>query len=115
MKRLAVLATLVVGLSVIGAASADPTRHFGTFEAVCDGHTLVLVSKPGSSAVVTLDGQDSTSVSILKGIVITDNGVVVFEFHKPFTEKHDVVVCTGTFAPGVTFVAETILTPRRGG
>jgi hypothetical protein len=104
------LGTLVLPTAT---ASADPTNHFGTFEITCGGHSLVIVSKPGSSNVVTFDGQPSTSVSILKGLTYTVNGVVMEEFHKPFTSHQDVTVCTETPAPGELVVVETILTPRR--
>ena len=73
----------------------------------------MIVSKPGSSNVVTFDGQPSTSVSILQGITVTVDGVVVEEFHKPFTSHQDVTVCTESPEPGVLVVLETILTPRR--
>ena len=72
----------------------------------------MIVSKPGSSNVVTFDGQPSTSVSILKGLTISVDGVVVEEFHKPFTSHQDVTVCTEA-GPGALVVVETILTPRR--
>ena len=94
-------------------ASADPTNHFGTFEITCGGHSLVISDKPGSSTVVTFDGQPSTSVSILKGLVASIDGTVVFEFHKPFTAHQDTTVCTATGPdPGETQVVEMILTPR---
>jgi hypothetical protein len=110
-----VLLAVIVGALVLptATASADPTNHFGTFEIACGGHSLVIVSKPGSSNVVTFDGQPSTSVSILKGLTYTVNGVVVEEFHKPFTSHQDVTVCTETPGPGELVVVETILTPRR--
>jgi hypothetical protein len=110
-----VLLAVIVGALVLptATASADPTNHFGTFEITCGGHSLVIVSKPGSSNVVTFDGQPSTSVSILKGLTYTVDGVVVEEFHKPFTSHQDVTVCTETPAPGELVVVETILTPRR--
>jgi hypothetical protein len=109
------LLAVIVGVLVLSTAtaSADPTNHFGTFEITCGGHSLVIVSKPGSSNVVTFDGQPSTSVSILKGLTYTVDGVVVEEFHKPFTSHQDVTVCTETPAPGELVVVETILTPRR--
>jgi hypothetical protein len=110
------LAVIVGALGVLvlpmATASADPTNHFGTFEITCDGHSLVIVSKPGSSNVVTFDGQPSTRVSILKGLTVTVNGVVVEEFHKPFTRHQDVTVCTEVSPPGELVVVETILTPR---
>jgi hypothetical protein len=107
-------ALILVALVVPTAtASADPTNHFGTFEITCDGHSLVISDKPGSSNVVTFDGQPSTSVSILKGFTITIDGVVDEEFHKPFTRHQNVTVCTESPEPGVLVVLELINTPRR--
>ena len=111
------LAVIVGALGALvlptATASADPTNHFGTFEITCDGHSLVISDKPGSSNVVTFDGQPSTSVSILKGFTITIDGVVDEEFHKPFTRHQDVTVCTESPEPGVLVVLELINTPRR--
>jgi hypothetical protein len=108
-----VLATFVVALALpVASANADPTNHFGTFEVTCGGHTLVITDKPGSSTVVTFDGQPSTSVSILMGLVFSVDGEVVVEFHKPFTTHQDVTVCTASEAPGELLAVETILTPR---
>ena len=118
MKRLSVLATLLLGISFVVAstAAADPVRHFETFTIQCGSDTLEIVSKPGSSNVVTVNGMPSNSVSILKGITVTVNGVVVEEFHKPFTEHQEVVICTEVDpGAGLVVVAETLLTPRGGG
>jgi hypothetical protein len=119
-SRGAIRLLLAVIVGALGAlvlptatASADPTNHFETFEITCGGHSLVIVSKPGSSNVVTFDGQLSTSVSILKGLTISVDGVVVEEFHKPFTSHQDVTVCTEVSTLGELVVVETILTPRR--
>jgi len=47
------------------------------------------------------------------GLTIAIDGVVVFAFHKPFTEHHLVTICTGLDEPpGVSVVAETLVTPR---
>jgi hypothetical protein len=105
-----VLVFLALGTT---AASADPVQHFGTFTVQCGDDTLVLVGKPGSSTVVTINGQPSTSVSILMGITVTVNGVVVEEFHKPFTQNQDVTICSDVDpGPGVSVVAEVLNTPR---
>ena len=83
------LATFVGALLLpVAFANADPTNHFGTFEINCGGHVLVIVDKPGSSTVVTFDGQPSTSVSILMGLRFSVNGEVVVEFYKPFKESY---------------------------
>jgi hypothetical protein len=48
---------------------------------VCGGHEYVIVSKPGSSNIVTIDGQPSTGVSVLFGLYVTDeNGDFVVDF-----------------------------------
>jgi hypothetical protein len=115
-RRLAVgLTTLGLMAVTVGAGSAiaDPVQHFGTFTIQCGADTLVIVSKPGSSNVVTINGVPTNSVSILMGIVVTVDGVVVEEFHKPYTEKQDVTICTEVDpGPGVTVVAEVLNTPR---
>jgi hypothetical protein len=114
-RAIRLLLAVIVGALVLptATASADPTNHFGTFEITCDGHSLVIADKPGSSNVVTFDGQPSTSVSILQGLTVTVDGVVVEEFHKPFTSHQEVTACTEVTPPGVLVVVETILTPRR--
>ena len=111
--RAVILGALGALVLPTATASADPTNHFGTFEITCGGHSLVISDKPGSSNVVTFDGQPSTSVTILKGFTVFVDGVVVEEFHKPFTRHQDVTLCTETPAPGELVVVETILTPRR--
>lgn len=116
-RRAAVgLAGLAFGSFSVGAgpAGADPVQHFGTFTIQCGADTLVIVSKPGSSNVVTVNGVPSNSVSILMGIVVTVNGTVVEEFHKPYTRHQDVTICTEVNpGPGISVVAEVLNTPRR--
>ena len=107
------LATFVVALVLpVAFANADTTNHFGTFEINCGGHVLVIVEKSGSSAVVTVDGQPSTSVSILMGFKFSVNGEVVAEFYKPFKEKQETTYCTASDAPGELLEVWTILTPN---
>lgn len=105
------LVTLAVGA---GSAFADPVRPFDTFTIQCGSDTLVIVSKPGSSNVVTINGVPTNSVSILMGIIVTVNGVVVEEFHKPYTRNQDVTICTEVDpGPGITVVVEVLNTPPR--
>ena len=107
-------ATFVVALVLPAAfANADTTNHFGTFEINCGGHVLVIVDKPGSSAVVTFDGQPSTSVSILMGFRFSVDGEVVVESFKPFKENQETTYCTASEAPGELLEVWTFLTPRR--
>ena len=112
---LAVAAALVVAAASAGRAGADPTRHFDlSFTIVCGGHSYVIVSKPGSSAVVTVDGQPSNAVSILFGIHVEDElGNVVVDFHKPALAHQQFTTCTDTsWPPGWTATALTLITPR---
>jgi hypothetical protein len=93
-------------------AGADPTHHFTvTFTIVCGGQDLVIVAKPGSSNVVTVNGEDSTSVSVLFGLHVVDNlGNVVVDFRRPGNQP--VQACTDTSWPtGWTATAQTIITP----
>lgn len=116
MKRsiAAIVLALVYLVSDGNAASADPIRHLSTFKITCAGNVFELVSKPGSSNVVTVNGMPSNSVSILMGLTITVDGVVVFEFHKPFTlnQSDRIAVCIENGdPPGVHVVAEVKFTP----
>jgi len=115
-KRLiaAIVLTLAFLASLSAPASADPVQHFPTFTITCAGNVFVIVSKPGSSNVVTVNGEPSNSVSILMGLTVTVNGAIVFEFHKPYALNHSeqIAVCTGNdLPPGVTVVAESKFTP----
>jgi hypothetical protein len=113
--RLLAAAAIAVAAILVPAAGADPTQHFNTsFAITCGGHTLVIVSKPGSSQVLTFDGLPSNSVSILFGYHVTDpTGAVVVDFHKPITAHQQLSICTDTsWPPGYTATAETLITPR---
>ncbi|OLC52606.1 MAG: hypothetical protein AUH85_16715 [Chloroflexi bacterium 13_1_40CM_4_68_4] len=114
MRRVATLVFAVAFvLAMQTSALADPVQHFGTFRVQCGPDLQVLVGKPGSSPIVSVNGQSSTSVNILMGLTIAIDGVVVFAFHKPFTEHQQVTICTGLDEPpGVSVVAETLVTPR---
>jgi hypothetical protein len=115
MRRvLAVVCVAVIGaLSALApSAGADPTNHFDvTFTIICGGKALEIVAKPGSSNVVTVNGQPSTQVSVLFGLHVTDaQGNVVVDFRKPGNQP--VQTCTDTSWPsGWTATAETIITP----
>lgn len=116
MKRLiaAIVLALVYLASASAPASADPVNHFSTFTITCAGKVFVIVSKPGSSNVVTVNGVPSNSISILMGLTITDHGVVVFEFHKPYALNHEerIAICSESDLPaGVTVVVESKFTP----
>jgi hypothetical protein len=78
---------------------------------------LELTEKPasGSAQVVAINGEPTNAVTVLMGVVVTVDGVVVEEFHKPFSSNQTVTVCTQNPEPGVTVVTEFLITPRRGG
>ncbi len=115
-RAMVALACLTLAILAVGAggANADPVQHFfGTFAIQCGSDTLVLVAKPGSSKVVTINGIPSNSVAILMGEIVTVDGVVVQEFHKPYTENQDVTTCIDlTTGPGITAVYELLITPE---
>jgi hypothetical protein len=91
---------------------ADPVNHVDTFTSQCGSDTLVLVAKPGSSNILTINGAPTNSVSILMGITVTVAGVVAYEFHKPYTENQQVTVCDEIDpGPGTTIVVEVLNTP----
>jgi hypothetical protein len=65
-RLLAVFAVALLGLVGAGSSSADPVKHFGTFVNDCGEYgTVEIVSKPGSSQVVALNGAPSNSVALL--------------------------------------------------
>jgi hypothetical protein len=107
--------TLVAALALLlgsaASAGADPTQHFtGSFDVFCGGNTLTIVDKPGSSNVITVNGQPSNSVSILFGLTIRENGEIVFDFQKA-TDNPKVVVCDVEPEPGFEFTVRVINTP----
>jgi hypothetical protein len=108
-------ATLVTALALLlgsaASAGADPTEHFtGSFDVFCGGNTLTVVDKPGSSNVITVNGQPSNSVSILFGLTIRENGEIVFDFQEA-TDNPNVVVCDVEPEPGFEFTVRVINTP----
>jgi len=67
-QLLATLVASAVVLALAAGAGADPTRHFGKFVLACGSYgTVEIVSKPGSSQVVALNGAPSNSVALLVG------------------------------------------------
>jgi hypothetical protein len=107
---LALFATLAVLLGSAVSAGADPTRHFsGTFELTCGNNTLTLVSKPGSSNVVTVNGEPTNSVSILLGLTALEDGEVVFDFQKA-ANNPNAITCH-LVEPGLEVIVRVINTP----
>jgi len=117
MRRPLFLIGLTVALlaGTTGIAGADPVHHFGTFEVECGADVVELTEKPaqGSAQIVAINGEPSTGVVVLMGVVVTVEGVgIVEEFHKPYTTRQAVTVCTQHPEPGVTVVTEFLITPR---
>jgi hypothetical protein len=110
MRQVFVSLAAVACLVAAPVASADPVQHFGTFTIECGGQQFEIVSKPGSSNFL-----DSTSVSILMGITVTDiaTGEVLEEFHKPYTAHQDVTICQDVDAlgDGLLVIVEVLNTP----
>jgi hypothetical protein len=108
------VATLALLLGSAASAGADPTQHFtGSFDVVCGGNTLTIVEKPGSSNVITVNGEPSNSVSILFGVTIREDGEVVFDMQKA-TNNPNVVECTVPAEPGTEITVRVINTPPGG-
>src|SRR5262245_22339638 len=105
------VATLALLLGTAGSAGADPTQHFTeSFDATCGGNTVTVVNKPGSSNVLTVNGEPSNSVSILFGITVRVDGEVVFDFQKA-TDNPNVIVCQQEPEPGTEVTLRVINTP----
>ena len=65
-RLFAILSGAVIALAVAGSATADPVRHFDTFVIDCGAYgTAEIVSKPGTSQVVELNGAPSNSIALL--------------------------------------------------
>jgi hypothetical protein len=100
---------LVLALSALFAqpAGADPTKHFTElFPITCGDVTYVLVSKQGSSTIITANGAPSNSVSVLFRLIIGGETIV----DKPLPNTQHLQVCTGT-SDGLPLTAWTIITP----
>jgi hypothetical protein len=100
-------------LGSTGVAGADPTQHFvDAFDITCGGDTYTVVSKPGSSNVLTVNGEPSNSVAgPLFGITVREGGEVVFEFQR-VENNPNVIVCEGhPEEPGVEVTLRVIITP----
>jgi hypothetical protein len=116
MRRMGFLAAVLFACAGLLASTgnADPTNHWtDSFTIVCGGHEYVIVAKPGSSNVITVDGQPSNSVSILFALyVVDDQGNVIVDFRRPGAATANATVCTDTSWPaGWTATAWTLLTP----
>jgi hypothetical protein len=117
-KRLisAIVLALACLATAAAPANADPVMHFGVFTINCPNHVeYVIVSKPGSSNVVTVNGVASNSVSILMGFTVVDKatGAVLDEFHKPYALKQGdrILICEDRGFPDIIVIAEVKFTP----
>ena len=114
MRKLLLLVVLVFALAAaaVPAASADPTRHFTeSFPITCGGDVYVIVSKPGSSQVLTVNGDPSTAVSVLFRLVSTGPSGTTVLVDKPVPSNGKILVCTTEgLAPGETLTAWTLIT-----
>jgi hypothetical protein len=102
----------VLLLGSTGVAGADPTQPFvDAFDITCGGDTYTVVSKPGSSNVLTINGEPSNSVTAFFGMTVRVDGEVVFEFQKA-ENNPNVIVCEGhPEDPGVEVTLRVINTP----
>jgi hypothetical protein len=102
----------VLLLGSTGVAAADPTQHVvDAFDIKCGGDTYTVVAKPGSSNVLTVNGEPSNSVSVLFGLTVREGGEVVFEFPQKAENNPTVIVCEDNPAPGVEVTFRVIITP----
>jgi hypothetical protein len=110
---LAFVAALAVAAASAQLAAADPTRHFTeSFPIDCGGKTYLLVSKVGSSQVITVDGVPSNSVSVLFRLVLSGPSGSQTLVDKPLPKTAHLTVCTGPGdSPGETITAWTLITP----
>jgi hypothetical protein len=114
MRKFLLLVGLALALcaSAVPAASADPTNHFTeSFAINCGGDVYVIVSKPGASQVLTLNGAPSNAVSVLFRLVNTGTSGTTTLVDKPLPKNEKVLVCTTEgLAPGDTLTAWTLIT-----
>jgi len=65
-RLLTILGGVVIALAAASSATADPVRHFDSFVIDCGPYGIAeIVSKPGTSQVVQLDGAPSNSIALL--------------------------------------------------
>ena len=113
MRKVAVLAALAGFALAAPAANADPTVHFTeSFAIQCGEDVYVIVAKPGTSQVLTVNGAPSNAVSVLFRLVnTTPGGESTTLVDKPLPPNGKVLVCTSEgLAPGDTITAWTLIT-----
>lgn len=124
MRRfLAVVGIALLSLVGAGTSSADPVHHFGTFAIDCGAYgTAVIVSKPGASQVVDLDGAPSNSIALLVAYDLFVGGEHVdftpgAQYQPPGVQNNQtLVVCfDNSFTAPDYFKAWVLFTPAKPG
>jgi hypothetical protein len=115
---------LAIGAALVsaGGAGADPVRHFDTFVIDCGTYgTVEIVSKPGSSQVVALNGAPSNSIALLMGYELSIGGQLIdftpgAQYQPPGQQdRGNLVVCFDTSVPPPDyFKAFVLFTPAHG-
>lgn len=121
-QLLATLATASVAVVLAAGATADAVRHFDTFVLDCGSYGQAeIVSKPGSSTVVTLNGAPSNSVALLKGYEFSLGGELIditvgSQYEPPGQQgRSNLVVCFDRSVPAPDyFKAFVLFTPAHG-
>ncbi len=120
-QLLAIVSVAAIALAAVSSATADPVRHFDTFVIDCGSYgTAEIVSKPGSSQVVELNGAPSNSVALLVAYeFLLDGEFVDFtpgaQYQPPGIQNNqELVVCfdTNVAAPDY-FKAWVLFTPAK--
>lgn len=105
MRLVAILSGVVIALTAVSSATADPVGHFDTFVIDCGSYGMVeIVSKPGTSQVVKLNGAPSNSIALLVDYEYFFDGEIVdftpgAQYQPPGTQNNlggDLVVCFDT-------------------
>ncbi len=120
-QLLAILSVAAIALAASSSATADPVRHFETFVNDCGSYgTVEIVSKPGSSQVVEINGAPSNSVALLVDYELFLDGELI-DFtpgaqYQPrgIQNNHELVVCFDTtLAAPDYFKAWVLFTPAK--
>jgi hypothetical protein len=119
---LAMLTACVAAFATASGAGADPVRHFDTFVIDCGTYgSAEIVSKPGMSQVVELNGTESNSVALLLGYELSVGGELIditpgAQYQPPGQQdRSNLVVCFDrSVAPPDYFKAFVLFTPADG-
>ena len=119
MRLVTILSGVVIALATASSAAADPVRHFDTFVIDCGSYGIAeIVSKPGTSQVVELDGAPSNSIALLVAYEFFSGGEFVdftpgAQYQPPgVKDNQELVECfdTSVVAPDY-FKAWVLFTP----